>query len=99
MPKEQASTIEELLKELKINKRGNYSDDDTYTIDLKDSNEFGVYSSKLDRSDALEPIDESSYVTADNSNLDYKYGDQYILSLIADFDNDYYSLVITEMGN
>ena len=90
-------TIYELLRELGINKIGTYSDNDTYTIDLNDSNEYGRINSTLDRSEILDPIDESSYLTADNANLDYKYEDQFILSLIADFEEDYYQLVITEM--
>ena len=89
--------IYELLRELGINKIGTYSDNDTYTIDLNDSNEYGRINSTLDRSEILDPIDESSYLTADNANLDYKYEDQFILSLIADFEEDYYQLVITEM--
>lgn len=90
-------TLYELLRELGINKIGTYSDNDTYTIDLNDSNEYGRINSTLDRSEILDPIDESSYLTADNANLDYKYEDQFILSLIADFEEDYYQLVITEM--
>lgn len=89
--------IYELLRKLGINKAGTYSDNDTYTIDLNDSNEYGRINSTLDRSEILDPIDESSYLTADNANLDYKYEDQFILSLIADFEEDYYQLVITEM--
>ena len=64
---------------------------------MNDSNEYGRINSTLDRSEILDPIDESSYLTADNANLDYKYEDQFILSLIADFEEDYYQLVITEM--
>lgn len=90
-------TLHELLRELGINKTGTYSDNSTYTIDLTDSNDYGRINSTLDRSNLLDPIDESSYVTADNANLDYKYQDQFILSLIADFEEDYYQLVITEM--
>lgn len=91
-------TIHELLREVGINRTGTYSDNDTYTIELNDSNDFGRINSILDRANILDPIDESSYVTSDNANLDYKYQDQFILSLIADFENDYYQLVITEMG-
>ena len=90
-------TIYELLKELGITKRGSYADTDTYVIDLDDSNDYGKINSILDKSEILDPIDESSYLTADNANLDYKYEDQFILSLIADFEEDYYQLVITEM--
>lgn len=89
--------IEQLSKELGITARGQRGDDNTYTINIKDSNEYGRYESLLYKSDLLEVLDESSYVTADNANLDYKYENQYILSLIADFDEDLYKLVIIEM--
>lgn len=91
-------TVQELLKELGINRAGTRSGD-TYTIDLTNSNDFGRITSILDGNDSLEPIDESSYITPDNANLDYKYGDDFILSAIADFENDYYQLVITDMGD
>lgn len=90
-------TLHQLLKEIGINKIGTYSDNSTYIIDLADSNDYGRINSILDRSNILDFIDESSYVTAENANLDYKYQDQYLLSLIADFENDYYQLVIVEM--
>ena len=89
--------IHQLLRDLNIDKRGSYSEDNTYVIDLSGSNEFGRINSILDRSDLLEFIDDSSYVTENNANLDYKYEDQYMLSLIADFENDYYQLVIVGM--
>ena len=89
--------VYQLLRELNIDKRGSYSEDNTYVIDLSGSNEFGRINSILDRNDLLELIDESSYVTENNANLDYRYQDQYLLSLIADFENDYYQLVIVEM--
>ena len=88
---------EALLKELGINRNGEYSDNGTYTVELKDSNDFGKMSSILDKSELAEPIDETSYFTAENGNLDYKIGDAFMISLIADFDNDYYTLVVTEM--
>ena len=90
-------TLYELLKELGITKRGSYADTDTYVIDLDNSNDYGRINSILDRSDLLDPIDESSYLTVDAASLDYKYEDQFIISLIADFEEDYYQLVITEM--
>ena len=90
-------SVYQLLKELDIDKRGSYADTDTYVIDLDNSNDYGRINSILDRSELLEPIDESSYLTADNANLDYKYEDQFFLSLIADFEEDNYQLVIIEM--
>lgn len=89
--------IEEMLSSIGITKKGEYSDDDTYTIGLSNSNEFGRISSILDKSDLVEPIEESSYFTDESGSLDYKVGDDYIISLIADFDNDYYTLVVTAM--
>lgn len=89
---------EDVLDTLKINRSGEYSDDDTYTVTLRDSNDYGRVSSILDNSDLVEPIEESSYLTAENGNLDYKFGDNFMISLIADFDNDYYQMVITNMG-
>ena len=90
-------SVYQLLKELGIDKRGSYADTDTYVIDLDNSNDYGRINSILDRSDLLDPIDESSYLTVDAASLDYKYEDQFIISLIADFEEDYYQLVITEM--
>ena len=89
---------EDVLDALKINRSGEYSDDDTYTVTLRDSNDYGRVSSILDNSVLVEPIEESSYLTAENGNLDYKFGDNFMISLIADFDNDYYQMVITNMG-
>ena len=65
---------EDVLDALKINRSGEYSDDDTYTVTLRDSNDYGRVSSILDSSDLVEPIEESSYLTAENGNLDYKFG-------------------------
>ena len=89
--------IEELLSELGISEKGSYADDASYVIDIDGSNQYGRVNSILDRSDLLEEIASSSFVTTENANIDYKYEDQYILSLIADFDEDEYKLVITGM--
>ena len=94
---DEATDAEELLELLGIDKKGTYSDDNTYTVELSNSNDFGRVSSILDNSDLLEPIDESSYLTPDNGSLDYKYNDTFLVSLVADFENDYYTLVITNM--
>lgn len=97
--KEQKSntSLRELLRKLNINKRGSYSDEHTYVIDLKDSDEYGSYNSLLERNGRLKEIDESSFVTADNAALDYRYKDEYLISLVADFNEDTYKIVIIEM--
>lgn len=89
--------IRELLDSLGIDREGAPGDNGTYTVDITDSNEFGRFNSILDKSDLLEEVIESSYLTAENANLDYKFEDRYLLSLIADFDEDTYKLVIIEM--
>lgn len=92
------NVFEDVLSDLGIKKSGSYSGDGVYTVTLSNSNEFGKISSILDNSGKVRQIEDSSYLTPDNGNLDYRYGDDFILSLVADFDNDYYQLVITNMG-
>lgn len=86
--------IEELLTELGITLRGNYSEEDNYVIDISNSNEYGRINSILDRSDMLEFIEDSSFLTEENANMTYKYEDDYMLNLMADFDENTYQLVI-----
>ena len=87
-------SIEELLEELGITLRGNYSEEDNYVIDISNSNEYGRINSILDRSDMLEFIEDSSFLTEENANMTYKYEDDYMLNLMADFDENTYQLVI-----
>ena len=87
-------SIEELLEELGITLRGNYSEEDNYVIDISNSNEYGRINSILDRSDILEFIEDSSFLTEENANMTYKYEDDYMLNLMADFDENTYQLVI-----
>ena len=61
--------MEELLQQIGIKETPNESNDGTYVIDIKDSNEYGVYYSKLDRSSLLDEDEESSNVTIDGSTI------------------------------
>ena len=90
-------SIKELLVELGINKVGIYSDTDSYVIDLNGSNEWGNINSKLDKRDLLEYQDEVSFLNIDNSNQVYNYLDEYQVTLMADFNEDSYQLVVAEM--
>ena len=74
-----SAEIKDILSNLGINREGSYSGDDTYTINLKNSNDYGAISSLLDSSKDIEQIDETSYLTAENGNLDYKYNDDYMI--------------------
>ena len=88
--------MKELLSKLGINKTGEYAEDGSYVIEIEDSNKWGVIYSKLDNSDLVELQDESSLLTADEASLIY-FSDGYQLALIADFENELYRLVVSEM--
>lgn len=87
--------MEQLLKEIGISEIPQQSNDGTYIIDIRDSNDYGKYYSKLDRSDLLDEDEESSNVTVDGSTIVY-ISDDYTLTLIADFASDQYKLTIRE---
>lgn len=90
-------TIEQLLKDLGINKVGEYSNKNTYVIDLYSSEEFGKMYSLLDQNNDLEYEEESSLLTVDNGSLMYNYNDEFQFVLIADFNHDQYHLTIKEL--
>lgn len=86
--------MEELLRQLGIEQEGHYSNKNTYTIDIEDSNEFGKIYSKLERSNRLIDRDgTATLMTEDNASVQYE-NEQFVLTLLADFNEDIYSLVI-----
>ena len=84
--------IRKVLQELGIEERGNYSKDDSYVIDLPDSDTFGKIYSKLDKNDDVEYLEDNSLLTVNNASMYYRYDDVQI-TLIADFLNDEYKVV------
>lgn len=68
-----------------------------YIVDIPDSNMFNKIFSLLDKSDLVEENDDASSITLNSSNVEY-IGDDYLLNLIADFSQDIYKLVITELS-
>lgn len=87
--------IEKALRELGIDKIGYYDKDKSYVVDIDDSDEWGEYDSILEKSD-YDFLDEKSTLNYNNSNQVYQKDDLQI-SLIADFDNDLYKLVVQEV--
>ena len=85
--------MKELLNKIGIVQVGYYSNSNTYVIDLEDSNEYNKVFSKLDKSDLVEEVEDSSVSNVSVSNVMYT-SDSYSLNLIADFDNDNYKLVV-----
>lgn len=89
-------TVEELLKELGINKTPEKVKDNEYVIKLDDSKELGQIYTKLDNSTLLNEVDESSTITLIGVNIDF-LNDDFYLSLVSDFEADDYRLVIKEI--
>ena len=95
--------MEELLKEIGINKTGQYSQDNSYIIDILNYDEFGKIFSELEQADQkeiIQQIDDSIIVNMHTTSIAYIYesdDNTYSLLLQADLDNDIYKLIITEV--
>lgn len=87
--------MEELLRQLGIDAEPVKGENGSYNIDIEDSNEYGRYFSKLDKSDIVEEEQDASSVNFENSSIQFT-NEQYTLTLLADFENDTYSLNIRE---
>ena len=87
--------MNELLKQIGIDAEPVKGENSSYNIDIKDSNEYGRYFSKLDKSDLVEEEQDASSVNFENSSIQFT-NDNYTLTLLADFENDTYSLNIRE---
>ncbi len=87
--------MEELLRQLGIDAEPVKGENGSYNIDIEDSNEYGRYFSKLDKSDIVEEGQDASSVNFENSSIQFT-NEQYTLTLLADFENDTYSLNIRE---
>lgn len=85
--------MEDFLRGIGIYKLGTVSEDDSYIVDLRDSNEYSKYYSILDNSD-LEFVDDISLTNLFSSNLVYQ-NDTYQINLQGDFENDIYKLVVS----
>lgn len=87
--------MEQLLKELNINLPGEYSEDGSYVIDIPDSSEFGKVYSKLEKSDKIEEVDDSTILTLTDVSVLYR-NDNFSLNLLADIGENTYRLVVNE---
>ena len=87
--------MEELLRQLGIDAEPVKGENGSYNIDIEDSNEYGRYFSKLDKSDIVEEEQDASSVNFENSSIQFT-NEQYTLTLLADFENDTYYLNIRE---
>lgn len=85
--------MEEFLKELGIQGTPQRTDNSTYVLDIEGPDNYGRIYSRLDRSDLVEEDEDASQLTLDTSALRYE-NDEYQLTLLADFNEDTYQLVI-----
>lgn len=90
--------MKEILKSIGITETGYYSSDDNYIIDFEDSNQFNKAFSRLEKSDLVEENEDSSVINLNVSNILY-IGEGYSFNLIADFDQDIYKLVVTQLDD
>lgn len=88
--------MKDLLRKIGITEEGHHTSNDTYVVDLEDSDHFNRVFSKLDKSDIVEENEDSSVVNLDVTNILY-ISDKFALNLIADFSQDTYKLVVTEL--
>lgn len=88
--------MKDLLRKIGITEEGHHTSNDTYVVDLEDSDHFNRIFSKLDKSDIVEENEDSSVVNLDVTNILY-ISEKFALNLIADFSQDTYKLVVTEL--
>lgn len=87
--------MEEFLRKLGIDKTGEKGLNGTYVITIDNSDDYGKYYSKLDKSQLIEEDEESSQITMETSSIQF-VNDDYTITLLADFDADTYKLTIKE---
>ena len=84
----------EYLQSIGINKEGEYAED-AYVVSLTNSNEYGRIFTILEKSDDLDIMEDNQVITEQGSSLMYESESQpFIISLLADFDQDIYQLVV-----
>ena len=88
--------MKEFLRKVGITQSGHHSSNNNYVIDLDDSKDYDKICSILDKSDLVEENPDSSVINTSVSNILY-VGEQFSLNVIADFDNDTYKVVVTEL--
>ena len=86
--------MEELLKDIGITAKGEYTKYGAYVVDLKDYDEYSKYFSLLEKSE-LEEVQDTAQITIHTTNVTY-VSDKYQIVLQADLDEDIYKMVVTE---
>lgn len=88
--------MNEFLKELGINKTATKGAGNIYSVDIENSDEYGRVYSKLDKSNLVEEIPDSSQMTYETASIQFE-NDDYLITLLADFEADNYKMTIKEI--
>ena len=88
--------MEDFLKQLGIDKSYTKGGNGLYNIDTEDSDEYGKIYSKLDKSDLIDEIPDSSQMTYETASIQFE-NDDYLITLLADFNEDTYKMTIKEL--
>lgn len=86
----------DFMRRVGINKAGYYANDGSYVIDIDDSDEFGKMYSILDNSSELDDMTENSLLSVFTVSIQY-ISDDYQVSLLQDFEEDSYKIVVTKI--
>ena len=89
------SKLEDILEELDIEDIGELKNN-AYKIVLKNSDEYAYYYTLLDHNENLDLVDTSS-VSTENVNVITYEGYDYKVSLNANFNDNYYNLIIEDL--
>lgn len=96
--------MDELLQSVGIPKKGTYSENGSYVIDIDNYDEYGKFYAILEKAqenDILTLLDENSIINVHTTDIHYltyddETEDQYELSLLGNLDQNIYKLVITK---
>lgn len=88
--------MEDFLHNLGILAHGTYTDDGAYSIDLANDREYSRMFALLGKTESVKQLEDISTVTFENANVLFQ-SDDYVISLIADWDNNIYKLVCKEV--
>lgn len=89
------SKLEDILEELDVEDIGELKNN-AYKIVLKNSDEYAYYYTLLDHNENLDLVDTSS-VSTENVNVITYEGYDYKVSLNANFNDNYYNLIIEDL--
>ena len=90
--------MEKILQELGIFEPGQVGKNNSYIVDLESDAAWGKIYSILETNNDVEQLEDNTLLTVHNASLLYIYKDKYQLNLKADFDNEIYSLICSNLN-